>query len=199
MERNSFSKFESGIKVAINNNASDISKAVFTPKSVPEEKGEFKKNIFDKIILVSFFMLFFGLPIFFTGLSFQGVVFEKQIYFYFIQLTINIQTFLFVNGKTIVQRTCCRFLIVQNIEHCPRKCFFIKNIFLSNEVFWLCSFLMFSIILLYYPNFIFMKTQSQKREILKVKFSIKNFKIVLVWIFSKTSLLLHCLVVCPVH
>lgn len=82
MEGNNFSKFESGIRVNINN-AGSVNKAVFGPKNKPEEKKDFKKDIFDKIMLFSFFMLFFGLPIFFTGLSFQGVVFEKQIYFYF--------------------------------------------------------------------------------------------------------------------
>ncbi|MDH4330889.1 MAG: hypothetical protein OEV93_05055 [Candidatus Moranbacteria bacterium] len=53
------------------------------------QQGEKKENpkamagIFDKLISLSLFMTFFGLPIFFTGLTFQGVVFEKQIYFYF--------------------------------------------------------------------------------------------------------------------
>jgi len=82
MERNNFSRFESGVKVNIGNSNS-INKAVFGPKNNVIEKSDFKKSIFDKIILFSFFMLFFGLPIFFTGLSFQGVIFEKQIYFYF--------------------------------------------------------------------------------------------------------------------
>lgn len=82
MERNNFSKFESGARVDIVN-SSNINKEVFEPKKPLGKNGDFKKNIFDKIILFSFFMLFFGLPIFFTGLSFQGVVFEKQIYFYF--------------------------------------------------------------------------------------------------------------------
>ncbi len=52
--------------------------------------AETKKNddqkliikIIDKIIGLTIFMLFFGFPIFFTGLAQQGVVFEKQIYFY---------------------------------------------------------------------------------------------------------------------
>jgi len=38
---------------------------------------------FDAIITVSLTVLFFGLPIFFTGLTLQGIVFEKQMYFYF--------------------------------------------------------------------------------------------------------------------
>jgi len=73
---NGFSKFESGV------NGSVIDKSIFQQKVVPEEKKKIT-NIFEKIIFVSFFMLFFGIPLFFTGLTFQGVVFEKQIYFYF--------------------------------------------------------------------------------------------------------------------
>ncbi|MFA6183776.1 MAG: hypothetical protein WC682_01600 [Parcubacteria group bacterium] len=76
MEKNSFSKFETGV------NMNNVNKEVFGQKNIPEEKRNVK-GIFDKIMLFSFFMLFFGLPLFFTGLSFQGVVFEKQIYFYF--------------------------------------------------------------------------------------------------------------------
>lgn len=38
---------------------------------------------FDAIITVSLTALFFGLPIFFTGVTSQGIVFEKQLYFYF--------------------------------------------------------------------------------------------------------------------
>ncbi len=34
-------------------------------------------------ISVSLFMIFFGVPLFFTGRAFQGIVFEKEIYFYF--------------------------------------------------------------------------------------------------------------------
>jgi len=40
-------------------------------------------RIIDKIIGLSIFMLFFGFPLFFTGMAQQGVIFEKQIYFYF--------------------------------------------------------------------------------------------------------------------
>lgn len=53
-----------------------------------EEKSEKKKDgffakIFSAIVKISVFMVFLGLPIFFTGLNLQGVAFEKQIYFYF--------------------------------------------------------------------------------------------------------------------
>ncbi len=40
-------------------------------------------KIFDAVITASLFFVFFGLPLFFIGLSYQGIVFEKQIYFYF--------------------------------------------------------------------------------------------------------------------
>lgn len=38
---------------------------------------------FEGIISVALVALFFGLPLFFTGMTFQGIAFEKQIYFYF--------------------------------------------------------------------------------------------------------------------
>ncbi len=40
-------------------------------------------DILDGIISVALIGLFFGLPLFFTGLTFQGIAFEKQMYFYF--------------------------------------------------------------------------------------------------------------------
>jgi len=60
-------------------------------KNVSEnEIGNARKNeqkmfirIIDKIIGLAIFMLFFGFPLFFTGMAQQGVIFEKQIYFYF--------------------------------------------------------------------------------------------------------------------
>ena len=48
------------------------------------EEQTFMVKSLDKIITTCLFMLFFGLPLFFTGLSFQGTSFEKQIYFYLI-------------------------------------------------------------------------------------------------------------------
>jgi tetratricopeptide (TPR) repeat protein len=47
-----------------------------------ERKKGIVKSI-DKLLVFSLFMIFFGIPLFFTGLSFQGIVFEKQMYFYF--------------------------------------------------------------------------------------------------------------------
>ena len=40
-------------------------------------------KVFDGIITIVLFALMFGMPIFFTGMTFQGISFEKQIYFYF--------------------------------------------------------------------------------------------------------------------
>ncbi|MFA5776821.1 MAG: hypothetical protein WC906_00010 [Parcubacteria group bacterium] len=72
---------------------SDISPGVL--KRFPDESqaanadSEFDKNqnnlvkIIDSIMKFSLFMIFLGIPLFFTNLSFQGIAFEKQIYFYF--------------------------------------------------------------------------------------------------------------------
>ena len=40
-------------------------------------------RLFETVISVALVALFFGLPLFFTGATFQGIAFEKQIYFYF--------------------------------------------------------------------------------------------------------------------
>ena len=40
-------------------------------------------DLLDALVSVSLIGLFFGLPLLFTGLTFQGIAFEKQIYFYF--------------------------------------------------------------------------------------------------------------------
>lgn len=45
--------------------------------------SKFILRILDKIIGVSLFALVFGTPLFFTGMTSQGISFEKQIYFYF--------------------------------------------------------------------------------------------------------------------
>lgn len=54
--------------------------------SEPTEVKKFSTKIFDRLIGLSIFMLFFGLPLYFTGLAKQGVIFEKQMYFYFFLL-----------------------------------------------------------------------------------------------------------------
>lgn len=40
-------------------------------------------KLLDSVVKVSLFAIFFGIPLFFTNLSFQGIAFEKQMYFYF--------------------------------------------------------------------------------------------------------------------
>lgn len=40
-------------------------------------------KVFDFVISTVLALLFFGVPVFFTGLTFQGIAFEKQIFFYF--------------------------------------------------------------------------------------------------------------------
>jgi putative inorganic carbon (hco3(-)) transporter len=47
------------------------------------EKSSLVAKMLDKIMSLSIFMLFLGVPLFFTGLTFQGIAFEKQLYFYF--------------------------------------------------------------------------------------------------------------------
>ncbi len=56
-----------------------------SPTTEDKDKKEHKiaMRIFDRITNLSIFMLFFGVPLFFTGFSMQGIVFEKQMYFYF--------------------------------------------------------------------------------------------------------------------
>lgn len=60
-------------------------KIIKKDESEAEEKKPqgFFVNLFGWIVLVSIFMVFLGIPVFFTGFSFQGIAFEKQMYFYF--------------------------------------------------------------------------------------------------------------------
>lgn len=54
-----------------------------------EDESSFEKSnnkivkFLDSVMRVSLFMIFLGVPLFFTNLSYQGLAFEKQIYFYF--------------------------------------------------------------------------------------------------------------------
>lgn len=47
------------------------------------EKQKFSIRLVEMIISFCLFMVVFGVPLFFTGLALQGIVFEKEIYFYF--------------------------------------------------------------------------------------------------------------------
>jgi tetratricopeptide (TPR) repeat protein len=53
------------------------------PAAAKSEKTFNPSGIFDLIISVCFIAIFFGVPMFFTGLTFQGIAFEKQLFFYF--------------------------------------------------------------------------------------------------------------------
>ncbi len=58
----------------------------FAPKRSSEkvaEKTPRNTRFFDAIITISITALFFGVPLFFTSLTMQGIVFDKQMYFYF--------------------------------------------------------------------------------------------------------------------
>lgn len=64
-------------------------------------------TIFDKFVSFSMAALFFGLPIFFTGATFQGISFEKQIYFY-VFLLIGIIAWTakgMMTGRMIIRKT----------------------------------------------------------------------------------------------
>lgn len=55
----------------------------FSPESLPASDPKLIIQMLDKIIGLSIAALFFGVPLFFTGLALQGITFEKQLYFYF--------------------------------------------------------------------------------------------------------------------
>jgi cytochrome c-type biogenesis protein CcmH/NrfG len=46
-------------------------------------RGSMTARFFDGLLTVSLVALFFGTPLFFLGLTYQGITFEKQLYFYF--------------------------------------------------------------------------------------------------------------------
>jgi hypothetical protein len=85
-----------------------------SPSRIPEEKGAKGAGFFDTLISVSLFAIFFGLPIFFTGLTFQGIAFEKQMYFY-IWLLIGIVAWAskgVVTGEMHIRRTALDIFIL---------------------------------------------------------------------------------------
>jgi len=63
----------------------DLATRNITPEKKEDEipnSGKFTK-LFDFLITFSLGALFFGLPLFFSGVTFQGLAFDKQMYFYF--------------------------------------------------------------------------------------------------------------------
>ena len=78
------------------------------------EKSVKGAGFFDILISVSLFAIFFGLPIFFTGLTFQGIAFEKQMYFY-VWLLIGIVAWAskgVVTGEMHIRRTALDIFIL---------------------------------------------------------------------------------------
>ena len=81
-EKPSFARFGGGAA------AVPVSAHVARPDGVgakhetTSEKSPRTARLFDTVISVSLVALFFGLPLFFTGLTFQGIAFDKQMYFY---------------------------------------------------------------------------------------------------------------------
>ena len=79
-----------------------------------EEKGIAKDSklilkVFDKMMSVCIFMIFFGLPLFFTGMASQGVIFEKQLFHsLYYQYTIK----LFHPKKTKILHELKDFLLI---------------------------------------------------------------------------------------
>ena len=69
-----------------------------TPAPERSETSSVRNGALEAIISASIFMLFFGTPLFFLNVTFQGMLFEKQIYFYF-WLLIGIIAFI-INGVT---------------------------------------------------------------------------------------------------
>jgi tetratricopeptide (TPR) repeat protein len=53
------------------------------PLASKPQKESLAARFFDGVAVISLVALFFGFPLFFTGMTLQGVGFEKQMYFYF--------------------------------------------------------------------------------------------------------------------
>lgn len=88
----------------------DINVASVAKKEV---HSKLSLRIADAVFAISIGMLFLGLPIFFTGLPLQGVVFEKQMYFYFWILALLLIWFIksVILGEMKIRRTPLDILI----------------------------------------------------------------------------------------
>jgi len=64
-------------------------------------------KVCDGLITAAFVLIFLGVPLFFTGLTLQGMAFEKQIFFYFITLIGFFAWILkgILQGKIIIKKT----------------------------------------------------------------------------------------------
>lgn len=87
-EKPSFARFGGGTSFAPRGAANEPVTPVSVNRSSASEivsdnnKGTKTARLFETVVTVSLVALFFGLPLFFTGLTFQGIAFEKQLYFY---------------------------------------------------------------------------------------------------------------------
>lgn len=66
----------------LNNTEIEIKNGVVTDGK-EKKRSTIVSSTCDFFISVSLFMIFLGLPVFFTGMTLQGLFFEKQLYFYF--------------------------------------------------------------------------------------------------------------------
>jgi len=83
-EKPSFAHFGNNVHFSQNKNV--VSSRIplsSVDEGISDQSSTQKEVWFDKIITLSLGALFFGLPLFFVGTTFQGIAFEKQIYFYF--------------------------------------------------------------------------------------------------------------------
>ena len=72
-------------RIFINQKRPEVKETIQKEK-ISFEKGRNNKRLvkfLDWVINISLFAIFLGTPIFFTNLTYQGIAFEKQIYFYF--------------------------------------------------------------------------------------------------------------------
>ncbi len=83
-EKPSFARFGGKMNFAGTGTAAPQTAPAAQPSSAPvaAERGSKAAKMFDALVSISLVALFFGVPIFFTGFTFQGIAFEKQVYFY---------------------------------------------------------------------------------------------------------------------
>lgn len=70
------------IEIKPRSKATALRQKITKSRDGSDAKSFLEKSL-DAILRVSLFMNLLGVPLFFTGMTFQGIVFEKEIYFYF--------------------------------------------------------------------------------------------------------------------
>jgi len=86
-EKPSFARFGRSMNAAPSETATHSAAMGSAPvtrseSSRPAASSQRTARLFEIVISVSLGALFFGLPLFFTGVTFQGIAFDKQMYFY---------------------------------------------------------------------------------------------------------------------